>query len=210
MALDLGGGGAGFARPVRRAPVFGGHQNPQMLAALQQLFEQHVGGGPQLRHAMPAQQYAPGGGDIGIEPPGLGGQPGMPGLMPGGGHLIPLPNPQLGGLRPANPIGPGDLRRGLLELLHPNLRGIIGGKKAIPGKPISRSIPQNNLRIAIPAVGPFHHNAAVTGPSKVQRLLDLRRQHVQDAQAQAGQMANMLRKSRAMGPAPRRAIPAGY
>src|SRR3954470_5915464 len=107
MALDLGGGGAGFARNVRRAPVLGGHsQNPAMLAALQQLFQQHVGGGRRARRAMPASPMLPGGGLSGI-PEGA-----IPGLTPGdgGGVAQPVPKtfppPWAGGGVGGDPSGP--------------------------------------------------------------------------------------------------------
>lgn len=233
MANYGGGLGPGLGRSVRRAPVLGGPaQNPNMLSALQQLFRQSVdgGGGPQMGieppglggqpgapGLMPGGGFLPGGGPVGSPPgdihldpremPGVGFGPGAPGVMPGmgSGHLIPLPNPQLPPRQSA-----GDLRRGLLELLHPNIRGIIG-RKIQPGRPIGGSIPQNNRRIVIPAGGPFHHNASVAnGPTKGQMLTEVRHQHVEDAQARAGQMANLMRKSRGMGPVSRRAIPAGY
>lgn len=107
------------------------------------------------------------------------------------------------------------LRSGLLDLLHPNVpsriampRGsLIGARRAI-----DNSVPQPNLKTAVPADGPFHHSAfAGNGTDKRAQLAAIRQQHIQEAQAQAGQMANAMSKARARGfGRPRRATYGGY
>lgn len=223
--------GAGGGAPILGGSPFGGAGGGNILAALQQLMQSRqprrrarrpMGVGPAAPRLIgpPVKQgprligppvVNPGdiserfpGPQVGVEPPGLGGQPGIP-----DGGLFPMPVPMPPSIFQQNA---GNIRQGLLDLLHPNIAtSLIKAKRMIHPQHGAGVIPQPNLKTAVPPTGPFHHNA-FAGHNRRAQLVALRQQHVRDAQSQASQMSNMVRKSRASGRgpyAPRRAFYSG-